>query len=138
MRTTRHLKYFHTGEKKGVILLLVVIVLTAIFSISIGVFGVIIGQVSISETFENSNIALYAADQGIEHTLYRDRQEHDYGIGTAEETLPSALLPSGGCASIIVAKTSSPDTTQITAQGLSNACGVVTTRTVARAFLTKY
>lgn len=134
------------NQKEGVILLFVVIILTAIFSISIGVFGVIIGQVSISETFENSSIALYAADQGNERTLYRDRQENDFPCASLPCTtaIPQQPVGSGGCMSEIkITKTANPTPppatiTQISARGLSNPCGTVTQRTVARAFLTTY
>ncbi len=130
------------NQKEGVILLFVVIILTAIFSISIGVFGVIIGQVSISETFESSNIALYAADQGNERTLYRDRQENDFPCAAPSCTTEIAQVTtaSGGCMSTItVIKTTIPTiSTQISTKGLSTPCGTVTERTVARAFLTTY
>ena len=127
------------NEKDGVILLLVVIMLTAIFSISIGVFSVIIGQVSISETFENSSIALYAADQGNERTLYRDRIEHDFVVGRTPPfgNPPGLDVASGGCVYIIIQKTTPGDAT-ITVRGLNDPCGTVTPRTVARAFLTTY
>jgi len=134
-------------QKDGAILLLVVIILTAIFSISIGVFGVIIGQVSASETFENSNIAFYAADQSIERTLYRDRQENDFpcaSLPCPPVTIPQQPAASGGCMGVAtITKTANPAPppaaiTQISVSGLSTACGVVTQRTVARAFLTTY
>lgn len=129
-------------KEDGVILLLVVIMLTAIFSISIGVFSVIIGQISISETFENSGIALYAADQGNERTLYRDRIEHDFAIGRTPPVgdPPGLATASGGCIYIIIEKTTPTDAT-ITVRGLSTLCpptAPVTERTVARAFLTTY
>ena len=76
-------KSLSAKKDNGVILLLVVVILTAIFSISIGVFSVILGQVSISQTFESSGAALYAADQEIERVFYRDRVEKDFPCGPA-------------------------------------------------------
>lgn len=137
----------HTTKKEeGVILLLVVIILTAIFSISIGVFGVIIRQVSTSETFESSNIAFYAADQSIERLLYRDRQENDFPCASFPCTtiIPEQLTASGGCMSTsTITKIANsvpppPSITQISVRGLNTPCGTVTERTVARAFLTTY
>lgn len=128
------------NEKDGVILLLVVIMLTAIFSISIGVFSVIIGQVSISETFQDSTIALYAADQGNERTLYRDRIEQDFAIGRTPpvpNSHDSIAVTSGGCAYITITKTTLQDAI-IEVQGLNQPCTTITERTVARAFLTTY
>lgn len=130
-------KHNNKTKKDGVILLLVVVILTAIFSISIGVFSVIIGQVSISETFENSSLALYAADQGIEQALYRDRSEHDFGTGTTDYYPAAATVASGGCTHVVITKTTVADAT-ITVTGLSAPCGIITERTVARAFLTTY
>lgn len=130
------------AEKDGVVLLLVVIVLTAVFSISIGVFGVILGQITTSQTFENSFIALYAADQSIERTLYRDRQLNQFPCAPASSpcttTIPQQTIASGGCMSATIRKTTAPVTTTITARGLSAPCLVVGDRTVARAFLTIY
>ena len=126
--------------------MLVVIILTAIFSISIGVFSVIVRQVNISKTFESSGIAFYAADQSIERTLYRDRQENDFSCASfpCTTTIPQQSTASGGCMSIsTITKIANPvpppaTITQISARGLSTSCGVVTQRTVARAFLTTY
>ena len=130
-------------KKDGVVLLLVVIVLTAIFSISIGVFGVILGQVITSQTFENSSIALNAADQSMERTLYRDRQENDFPCAPASSpcttNIPLVSVPSGGCMSVTtITKIVAPPSTQITARGLSAPCGAVSERTTARAFLATY
>ncbi|MBI3442775.1 MAG: hypothetical protein HY007_03345 [Candidatus Sungbacteria bacterium] len=135
----KKIKYYDTD---GVILLLVVVILTAIFSISVGILGVIIGQVSSSETFENSNIAMYAADQSIERTFYRDRQENDFpcaALSCTTEVAPLTLA-SGGCiATITIVKQTGPlSNTTITARALSTPCATVTERTVARAFLTTY
>ena len=42
-------------DQQGVVLLFVIIVLTAVFTISVGVFHVILSQISASQTFENSD-----------------------------------------------------------------------------------
>ena len=144
MRTPhKRILYPPAARTDGVILLLVVIVLTAIFSISIGVFSVILGQVTTSGTFENSATALYAADQSIERTFYRDRQERDFSCDpllSCSTDIPAVTLASGGCMLATISKTPAPVTTQITARGLSSACppALVTERTVARAFLITY
>lgn len=136
MRRTRN-------KKGGVILLFVVVILTAIFSISIGVFGVILGQVRTSETFESSYIAVYAADQAVERTLYRDRHENEFHLGTNK--LPDTPVTSGGCmTNVTIVKNPNPNPpppviTQITATGLSTPCPPpITERSAARAFQTTY
>jgi len=60
-------------HERGITLLLVVVILAAILSVSVGIFNVIIGQLFISGEISDSFIALYAADEGTEKTLYRDR-----------------------------------------------------------------
>ena len=139
-------------KKDGVILLLVVVILTAIFSISLGVLSVVLNQTVTSETFESSGIALFAADQSIERTLYRDRQENDFSactptIGSPCTTqIPAINVASGGCMSMVtIIKTTAaspppPVITQITAPGLSTSCApaLITERPTARAFRTTY
>ncbi|OHA02698.1 MAG: hypothetical protein A3J10_01430 [Candidatus Sungbacteria bacterium RIFCSPLOWO2_02_FULL_54_10] len=63
-------------QKQGITLLLVVVLLSAILSISIGIFNVVYGEFRISGEVADSFRALYAADEGIERTLYRDRQDN--------------------------------------------------------------
>ncbi len=62
-------------ERNGITLLLVVFLLSAILSISVGIFKLVLGELRISGETADSFRALYAADQGIERTLYRDRQQ---------------------------------------------------------------
>ena len=124
-------------NRDGVILLLVVIILTAIFSISVGVFSVIIGQVSTSETFESSYLALFAADQSIERTLYRDRAEGDFPTGTTI-VLPVEISPGVCMSTTTVVKILLPQSTTITAAGINAPCGTISARTTARAFQTTY
>ena len=64
---------FRISQQKGITLLLVIVLLTAILSISIGVFMIVYGQLLISGEIGSSFIALYAADQAIEKMLYLDR-----------------------------------------------------------------
>ena len=135
----------NAAEKDGIILLLVVVILTAIFSISIGVFSVILGQVNTSQIFESSDIALNAADQSVERTLYRDRQKDEFPCAPISSpcttTIPAApIASSGGCMSAVtlIKTATTPATAQITAKGLSTLCGIVSERTAARAFLIAY
>ena len=57
----------------GITLLLVVILLSAIMSIGLGIFNVVIGELKISGEISDSFIAFYTADQEIEKVLYLDR-----------------------------------------------------------------
>lgn len=60
-------------REQGIAFLLVVILLSAMFAISVGIFNVTFGQVIISGEIANSFLSLYAADQGIERALYCNR-----------------------------------------------------------------
>lgn len=60
-------------ERRGITILIVVLVLTAILSISAGVLNVVIGQLTISGQVHDSFRALYAADEAIEKWLFLDR-----------------------------------------------------------------
>ena len=61
------------NAREGITLLLVMVMLSAILAISAGIFNIIVGQILISGEIGDSVTAFYAADQGIDKTLYRDR-----------------------------------------------------------------
>ncbi|MDP3772381.1 MAG: pilus assembly PilX N-terminal domain-containing protein [bacterium] len=60
-------------DRRGITILIVILVLTAILSISAGVLNVVVGQLAISGQARDSFRALYAADEGIEKWLFLDR-----------------------------------------------------------------
>ncbi len=71
-RTLR--RFFRTArDRRGITILIVILVLTAILSISAGVLNVVVGQLAISGQAKDSFLALYAADEGIEKWLFLDR-----------------------------------------------------------------
>lgn len=59
-------------DKKGVILLLTIVLLSAFLSVGLGIVYILLGQIMISGQAGQSFDALYAADHGIERTFYRD------------------------------------------------------------------
>jgi len=126
-------------EQRGIILLLVVVILSALFSISIGIFNVVLGELKISGEIADSFVAFYAADQGIERILFRDRNQG--AICTVSSgpncyvLTPPAGVVSGGCYSIRVNKVSG--TTQIIASGQYR-CGINPSRVVKRGFMVTY
>lgn len=61
------------SPKKGITLLLVILILSALLSVSITIFDSVLGQLRISGEITDSFIALYAADQGLEGLLYENR-----------------------------------------------------------------
>ena len=109
---------------KGITLLLVMVVLSAILSISVGVFNVLFNQLLISGEIDNSYKALYAADEGIEKILRRDREEHNICVDADENPTtgincfiqPSVSALSGGCYEGNVSKTDVTTVVAVTGQ----------------------
>lgn len=124
--------------KEGIALLLVVVLLSAILSISVGIFNVVYGEFRISGEVADSFRALYAADEGIERTLYRDR--HDHALCTVVEGVDcfvSVDIPvlSGGRYSVRVSKVEGSTAVVVAGQ---NREGVVSARIVKRGFRVAY
>ena len=94
-------------HKQGITMLLVIVVLTALLSISISIFNVVYNQTLISAETGYSFVAFYAADQGTEKIIRSDRDGTP--VCTPATCPPGApltcispaaecpVLPSGGC-----------------------------------------
>lgn len=61
-------------REKGIALLLTMLILSATMLTAILIVTIVIIQFKISSNINNSNIAIYAADSGIEWQLYQIRQ----------------------------------------------------------------
>ena len=132
------LDWFRISEKNGITLLLVIVILSALLSISLGIFTVVVNQIQISGEINSSYIAFYSADQGIERTLYRDRMIAplcDPSFGPCVVNEISAALLSGGCYVMNMVK--SPETTRITVVGQYR-CGADASRISKRGFQVNY
>ena len=125
-------------EKQGITLLLVVVLLSALLTISIGIFNVVFGQILISGEVGDSFRALYAADEGLEKLLYRDRVLRDTCIPSpscTEKSSAKVVVQSGGCYEFIMTKTNAPLTTiKVTGQYRCD----TSLRIVRRAFEVEY
>lgn len=64
-------------QREGMTLLLVILILAALLSISIGIFNVVFGEIQLSGELNNAFVAFYAADEGVERLLY------DYFVANA-------------------------------------------------------
>ncbi|MDP3727625.1 MAG: hypothetical protein Q8R35_03230 [bacterium] len=86
-------------QRRGITLLLVVLILSALLSISLGIIDVVLGEFKISGEISDSFIALYAADQGIERILYDDRIGSSIcpGSGICSYGPVTTALPNGAC-----------------------------------------
>ena len=130
------------SEKKGITMLLVVAILSAIMSISLSIFNIIFDQVRISGEIADSFLAFYSADQGIEKNLYLDRITNissPYGICSGEgdpcysET--STAASAGGCYDIAVKKLAGASELKVLGQ---YPCGAGSLRTIKRGFNLTY
>ena len=119
------------SREQGIALLLVVVLLSAMLSISFGIFAIIFGQILISGEIADSFIALLAADEGIERTLYLDRIQGPL----AGEYTENATVASGGCYTVLVTKAGVNTTITISGQ---YRCGDNPARVVKRGFEVRY
>ncbi len=139
-RAIRVISKLGRKPKDGITLLLVVILLSAIMSISLGIFNVVIGELKISGEISDSFIAFYAADQEIEKILYLDRV-----LGTicpspgdscfTETNVAAAPVESRGCYTARVSK--ADNNTDVVVAGQYR-CGLSPARVVKRGFEVTY
>ncbi|MEK7090693.1 MAG: hypothetical protein AAB930_03855 [Patescibacteria group bacterium] len=93
-----------SSQRDGITLLIAVVLLSAILSISFGVFQIIYSQFLLSGEMQNSFDAFYAADQGIEKVLIMDRDGTPLCAPDCTLSVSSPVLPSGACYEYIVTK----------------------------------
>lgn len=60
-------------ERSGITLLLVILVLSALLSISLGIYSSVFTEIRLSGEIADSFVALYAADEAIERGFFEDR-----------------------------------------------------------------
>jgi len=123
--------------QEGITLLLVIILLSAIMSISLGIFNVVLGELKISGEISDSFVAFYAADQGIERVLYLDRNLQAVCQVPGPDCFTDTNVPveSNGCYTARVSKAG--NTTDIIVAGQYR-CGLNPTRVVKRGFEVTY
>lgn len=124
-------------NKNGSSLLLVVVLLSALMSISLGIFNVVFGQIKLSGEVADSFVAFFAADQGIEKVLYRDRVLENVCLTPGQNCFvegPTDVI-SAACYSLKVSKTGG--NTQIVGVGQYR-CGSNPSRAVKRGFQVNY
>lgn len=120
-------------HKRGMVLLLVVVLVSAMLSIGIELFHVIAGETLISGEIADSFIAFYAADEGIERVLYLDR-DPDLGPVVDGFHLDDTAV-SEACYSADVDKVAAE--TEVVVNGQYR-CGSNPLRAVVRAFEVRY
>jgi len=60
-------------KSKGVALYLALMIMTVLLALALGVSAILFGQMKMMREMENSVLAFYAADTGIEGILYQDK-----------------------------------------------------------------
>lgn len=127
---------FRAG-RPGITLLLVILILSALLSISVSIFEVIFGEFRLSGEMTDSFTALYAADEGLEELLFNDRVADTYCAGPGSCTFGPVKreLSSGGCVTIRLNRTGSDTTLIATGEYRCEAPGVFP---VKRALQTTY
>jgi len=75
-------------NQKGVSLYLSLIIMFILSAVALGLINISISGIKIAQGLENSVMAFYAANTGIEHSLYNIRKEGEEGTlsGTLEAT----------------------------------------------------
>ncbi len=139
----------------GIALLLVVVVLSALLSVSLGIFAVVFGEAKISGEMTDSFRAIFAADQGMERMLYCDRAvppancdnlgqpagclgqpgQCTYPGPNPTDTVQLPAFPSGACVYVRLFRNASGDTGAFSTG--EYACGVAE-RSVRRALRALY
>jgi Tfp pilus assembly protein PilX len=77
----------YTNLKKGVSLYIAFMIMAVLMVIVFGVSTILFFEIKMAEDLGNSVIAFYAADSGIEKTLYDPRPSHSDLIGPATNTV---------------------------------------------------
>lgn len=137
VRFTHDSLFMIHDSRSGISLLLVVVILSALMSTSIGIFNIVFGQIKISGEITDSFFAFYAADQGLERTLYRDRIQEAVcqGVQGSNCYTEEKTIASRACFIIMVTKQGG--NTDIISSGQYR-CGDNPPRIVKRGFQVGY
>lgn len=130
-------------ERSGITLLLVILVLSALLSTSLGIYNVVFTELRLSGEIADSFVALYAADEAIERGLFEDRDAAPFCLpapGRIANCYDSGwvTVTSGACYRLRADKSGNPALTNVTlkATGEFRCAGGITA--VKRALDTSY
>lgn len=136
-------------RNRGISLLLVVLVMSTLFSIGVGIANTVFGYLKLSGEAADSYISFFAADESIERVLYLDRIKYaatgicvamgnnfgnDCYTNSGDVSGAGGNVPTG-CFNLAVDQT--PVNTNILASGQYR-CGANASRVVKRAFEVLY
>lgn len=136
-----------TDNKRGITLLLVIVILSALLSISAGVFNVVIGEIMISGEIGESYVAFYAADRAIDKFLYLDRSVRGGALRNNDQDNTTSVPSVNGCYTVKMIKGPLNIRDQCQSSSALNACiksigssrcGTSSPRLVKRGFMVLY
>jgi Tfp pilus assembly protein PilX len=147
------------SSRRGMVLVLSIIMLSMILSTSLGIFYIVFSGLRLAGTSRESQLAYYAADAGVECALYTDfRGDSSFGTSTAPSVASDCLNVSnvqslsgaylngatfnveygnGSCSEVMVDKVSKSPQTVITSVG-RNSCAPSAVNRVNRSIEVKY
>jgi len=68
------------SKQKGVSLYLALMIMSILSAVALGLISISISGIKIARGFENSVMSFYAANTGIEHSLYNIRKQGESGM----------------------------------------------------------
>ncbi len=115
-------------NKKGFVLLFAVTISAILLAVALGVANIALKEVRFSTNARDTNDAFFAADTGIESTLFKDKTTSNYsapgsGSNSWIETIGGLGSVNQGCVKINVTKIASPVSTTFVAKGYNNGSG---------------
>ena len=104
------------NKNKGFVLMIVLLLVSVVLVVGLGVFDIILGEITLSIAGRESQKSLYAADSGIECALYWDLKQRVFN-------LPAYSI---NCANSSINGNMFASTTTFTLKFQNNACAIVT------------
>lgn len=130
---------FSSRRRAGMTLLLVILIISALLSVSLSIVTVVLGELRIAGEMTDSFIALYAADEGMERLLYDDRIAESIcpGSGSCSYGPVTASLSNGACYTARLSRTGN-DTTIISTGEFRCGSPVLSVRRAFQATYTRF
>jgi len=118
--------YGAEGSRSGFVLLFAVTISAILLAIALGVANIALKEVKFGTSARDTNDAFFAADTGIEYTLFKDKTSANYPAPGSwpAETIGGLGSGSQGCVIVTITKTTSPSVTNsFVSKGYNNGSG---------------
>jgi len=109
----------------GFVLLFAVTISAILLAIALGVANITLKEVKFGTSARDTNSAFFAADTGIEYTLFKDKTSTNYPAANSPWTEIIGGLGSvgQGCVIVTIVKTVSPNLATFVSKGYNNGSG---------------